>query len=221
MSSPPSAERRPGRPSLQQTEARTSLLDAGLRCVVEHGAAAVTVKQVALDAGVTPASLHYHFGDKQGLLQALVDQRLVPALSTLRAALSGDDNQPAAQIRAFVDAVFVMVEQHPWLPRLWLREVLSEGGALREVMLSRVAPSIPRALAERFASAQAAGRLNTALDPRLLVVSLIGLTLFPLAAEPLWGQIFSPAAPDRARLRQHTLALIEAAFTPSASTSHD
>lgn len=218
MTSSRPIERRPGRPSLDQTAARSALLDAGLDRLVQDGAAALTVKQVAIAAGVTPASLHYHFRDKQGLVSALVEERIMPALGTLRAALVTVDNTPSGQIRAFVNAVFDMVDAHPWLPQLWLREVLNEGGALREVLIGRVAPMLPHVLASRFAEAQAHGTLNTALNPRLLVVSLIGLTLFPLAAEPLWGRIFAPTPPDRAALRQHTLALIEAAFAPASSS---
>ena len=201
--------RRPGRPAQHQTDARPALLDAGLGCVLEHGASAMTVKQIAAAAGLTPASLHYHFGDKPGLVKALIEERVLPALEGLRSALGPGGTCPAAQIRAFVDGVFDMVEKHPWLPRLWLREVLSEGGALREVLLSRIAPVLPRLLAERFAAAQSAGMLNPNLNPQLLVVSLIGLTLFPLAAEPIWGRVFAPAPPAREALR-------EAAFAPDS-----
>ena len=37
---------------------------------------------------------------------------------------------------------------------------------------------------------QRAGQLNPDLDPRLLVVSLVGLTLFPAAGAPIWRQMF-------------------------------
>ena len=46
--------------------------------------------------------------------------------------------------------------------RLWVREVLCEGGALRELLLSRIAPLIPQAMAARFAAAQQARRHQSA-----------------------------------------------------------
>lgn len=180
--------------------------------MVEHGSSAVSIKQIADQAGVTPASLHYHFADKAGLLEALIEERLLPVMCGLQQGLADARPSPAEQASALVEGIFAMVEQHPWLPRLWLREVLSEGGALREVLVARMAPILPQALAQHFAAAQTRGALNSALDPRLLVVSLIGLTLFPLAAEPIWSQVFAPEPPNRARLKQHTLALIQSAL---------
>ena len=57
-------------------------------------------------------------------------------------------------------------------------------------MIERIGPVLPQALAARFAAAQQAGQLNAQLDPRLLVASLVGLTMFPLASAPIWQQLF-------------------------------
>jgi hypothetical protein len=103
---------------------------------------------------------------------------------------AGDD--PRALIRGFVRAVLGVAMAHPWLPRLWVREVLHEGGGLRGLMLERIAP-LPRALAARFASAQAAGRLNPRIDARLLVPSLIGQTMFMAASAPIWRGVLGAA----------------------------
>src|SRR3546814_11903459 len=46
-------------------------------------------------------------------------------------------------------------ESPPWWPQLWVREVLCEGGALRDLLVTRIAPQITRTIADRFAAAQA------------------------------------------------------------------
>jgi hypothetical protein len=86
---------------------------------------------------------------------------------------------------------------------------LSEHGALRPVLLEQISPQVPRVLAQALAEAQKRGALNADLDPRLLVVSLIGLTLFPLAAEPIWRRVFDAGDIDHDALLQHTLALLD------------
>ena len=50
---------------------------------------------------------------------------------------------------------------------------------------------------------------NRDRDPRLLVVSLIGLTLFPYASAPIWRGLFAAPELDDEALDRHTLALLE------------
>jgi hypothetical protein len=47
------------------------------------------------------------------------------------------------------------------------------------------------------------------LDPRLLVVSLLGLTMFPFAAAPIWRRVFDAGDVDNDALLRHTLALLD------------
>ncbi len=208
--SAPAAGRRAGRPvGAGGADLRERLLDAAIACYVRTGITAAPLRAIAAEAGVTPAMLHYYFGDKAQLQQAVVEERLMPVFGELRERLLRADEDVAALVAAVVGGIGAVVARHPWLPALWVREVLCEGGALRELMLSRVGPQLPRLLAERFAQAQRHGQLDPALDPRLLVVSLVGLTLFPAAGAPIWRQFFQADDLDAEALRAHTLALLD------------
>jgi len=211
----PGRGRRAGRPSGDGNDLRARLLDAAIVRFVRTGIAATSLRAIAVEAGVTPAMLHYYFGDKARLIQTLVDERLLPALAALRTRLERAGDDPRALVEGFVRGIGEVVASHPWLPSLWVREVLCEGGALRELLFSQVIPLLPQMLARRFAAAQAEGRLNPGLDPRLLVVSLVGLTLFPAAGAPIWRRAF--AAEDLAvdALTEHALALLRQGVAPS------
>jgi len=206
------APRGPGRPAPGDADLRERLLDAALQVFCAEGIRAASLKSIAAQAGVTPALVHYYFGSKDALQAAVVDERFLPVAASLRDVVADVDQPAQALVAAFVDGVHALVARHPWLPVIWVREILTEGGALREAMLSRVARAVPQVLAQRFAQAQREGAINAALDPRFLVVSLIGLTLFPLAAEGIWRRIFPDGALDNARLRVHTRALLAAAL---------
>lgn len=57
------------------TATREQLLDAGRRLMAEHGPYQVPLKLIQEAAGQRNASaLHYHFGGREGLLQAILDQ---------------------------------------------------------------------------------------------------------------------------------------------------
>lgn len=210
----PARKRSPGRPAGKRPQAdaaglRAQLLDAAIACFVRKGIAATTLREIAREAHVTPALLNYYFGDKAQLQAALVEERLMPALAMLREPLQQAGDDVAANIAGFVGGVGRIAIAHPWLPPLWVREVLCEGGALRDVLFERVGPAIPQLLAKRFAAAQARGEINEDLDPRLLMVSLVGLTLFPVAGAPIWRRLFAADDLDFDTLRRHTLALLD------------
>lgn len=206
-----SSKRTRGRPSGRAPGAdlRARVLDAAIARFAVKGIAATSLRDIASEAGVTPALLHYYFGDKPQLQDAVIEERLIPLFADLRAPLQQAGDDVSELIAAFVIGVGRLVARHPWLPSLWVREVLSEGGALRDLLVGRLAPQVPLLLAQRFAAAQREGRLNPDLDPRLLVVSLVGLTLFPAAGAPIWRRIFDADDLDADALRLHTLALLD------------
>lgn len=201
--------RRPGRPAESEGALREHLLDAALKRFASEGIRAAALKDIAREAGATPALVHYYFGNKDQLLAAVIEERLMPVLAELRGSFAGMDGEAKDLVRSFVRGLHAVVARHPWLPVIWVREILTEGGVLRELLISRVAPMIPQALAARLAQAQLRRELNPDLDPRLLVVSLVGLTLFPLAAEPIWRRIFQAQNIGADTLQSHTLALLE------------
>ena len=201
--------RAPGRPVADGPDLRSRLLDAAIVCYTRQGIAATALRSIAVEAGVNPALLHYYFGDKEQLQAAVIQERVMPAIANLAGHLQSAGDDTARLIAAFVRGVGETVAQYPWFPSLWVREVLCEGGALRDLLVSQIGPQLPQMLARRFAQAQGEGRLNPDLDPRLLVVSLVGLTLFPIAGAPVWQRVFGIETFDNAALREHTIALLD------------
>ena len=52
-------------------ETRAQILEAALKRVREHGAAAISVRAIANDAGVSRQLVYFHYGNRAGLLTAL------------------------------------------------------------------------------------------------------------------------------------------------------
>lgn len=205
--SPPPPRPR-GRPSGQREDARPRLLDTALALFSTHGIAATSVSAIARKARVTPALLHYYFGSRQALVDAAIEERVLPLIAGLVLRLAAID-APERAIGTFVREVVATVSTHPWLPQLWVREVLTDGGYLRERLVGRVGPTLGRRVRDIAAAAQARGHLNADLEPRLLVVSLIGLTVFALASAPIWRRVFEAEDIGPDTLTRHVLALLE------------
>lgn len=79
--------RRPPSGAQQRAEeTRAAVIDETVRCVLEEGFAAPSVRHVTARAGVTWGVVKYHFGDHAGLLMAVADQgfgELIAALKSL------------------------------------------------------------------------------------------------------------------------------------------
>src|SRR5690606_12606382 len=129
------ARRAPARPGADAPEVRPRLLDAALACCVGKRLAATAPRELATRPRGAPAMLHYYFGDKDRLREAVIAERLLPAIGGLRESVLAAGEDPADLVGAFVNGIARLVAAHPWLPPLWVREVLSEGGALRGILL--------------------------------------------------------------------------------------
>jgi AcrR family transcriptional regulator len=201
--------RAPGRPVGKTADQRERLLDAAIACFVRQGISATSLRAIASEGGVTPALLHYYFGDKKQLVDALVEERMLPAFAVVRGRVEAAGDDVADTVAAFVCGVTEAMKTRPWWPQLWVREVLCEGGALRDLLVTRIAPQITRTIADRFAAAQARGEMNADLDPRLLMTSLVGLTLLPAAGAPIWRTLFDADDLGLDDVRRHAIALLD------------
>ncbi|MGW6443071.1 TetR/AcrR family transcriptional regulator [Lentzea sp. NPDC055074] len=86
---------------------RALLLEAAARLAAEHGAAAITMETVASAAGVGKGTVSRRFGDRNGLLQALLDRseiQLQEAFLSGPAPL-GPGADAATRLRAFGPAL--------------------------------------------------------------------------------------------------------------------
>lgn len=89
-------------PTSRKTQAR--IIDAVVDTVWQQGLSGTTLSNVALAAGVSQGSLVFHFGSKQGLLEATLRRLTTDYMDIWRPALTLAD--PKARIRALIGADF-------------------------------------------------------------------------------------------------------------------
>lgn len=93
----PHQPRSPGRPS-DDPAIRERMIEVALSEFSAHGFRGVSVTAIAKQSGATPAMIHYYFGNKQGLYEAVLQHALGPILSRLQSATEytpdGEDPLP-------------------------------------------------------------------------------------------------------------------------------
>ena len=83
---------------------RTAALirEVGLTLIHEHGFEAMSLRDLAAEVGIQPASLYNHISSKQELLFGLVREHMEALLASTEAALDAAPPDPRGQVRAFV-----------------------------------------------------------------------------------------------------------------------
>ncbi|MFC5431170.1 TetR/AcrR family transcriptional regulator [Paraburkholderia denitrificans] len=214
-SQPESAQPRPRgrRRANADLDVRERLLACATQLFAERGIAATTMAQIASAAGVTSAMVHYYFTNREKLLDAVVDERIARSIAFVWSSVeSGDERDAHALVEDLVARMFDVTARMPWLPPLWLREIVNEGGLLRERMLKVLPIDQLQRFASRIGAAQRDGAINPALEAPLLFMSILALVMLPLATAKTWQSTRGLPKIERDVLHRHVSALLSAAL---------
>lgn len=101
-------------------ETRAKLIQAARKAFATKGYAAASMDDLTAEAGLTRGALYHNFGDKKGLLQAVIDQIDAEMLARLRVA--GDRAETAWL--GFLDENIAYIEMalEPEIQRIVLRD---------------------------------------------------------------------------------------------------
>jgi AcrR family transcriptional regulator len=187
---------------------REQLLDAATTLFAERGIAATKVAQIAEHVGVTSAMVHYYFKTRDQLLDAIVEERIMRFTAIVWDSFSGSEADPIALVKGLVARIIKACDTMPWLPPLWIREIVNEGGLLREKTMRHISPERQKQFVECVSAGQKRGEVNEGIDPRLLYMSIVGLTLLPLAAAKIWNRIPILEGVGKDDLARHVTALL-------------
>jgi AcrR family transcriptional regulator len=151
--------------------------------------------------------MRYYFKDRERLLDALVEERFARFISYVWDAVQPDAD-PAQSIRGIVDRLLEGIEKMPWIPSIWLREILNEDGLLRERILRRLPYDKAHNVSRAIAAGQARKSLNSGLDPLLMLSSAIGLVMLHAASVKVWARAFQREPLARQAMRRHITSLL-------------
>lgn len=85
--------------------ARDLILDAAEKLFAEQGVQAVSLRAVNAAAGVSAGVLHYHFGHREALVEALIDRRMGLLMAHRQALLAPLTKQANPGIDAIIEAL--------------------------------------------------------------------------------------------------------------------
>lgn len=203
------------RPDGSVPDAEARILEAARSVFIRRGTAGARMQEIAAEAGVNQALLHYYFRSKSALSAAVFEQLGSRLFAALLQALS-EDSTLDEKIDRVVALYHDNLSKNPFLPGYIIAELQHHPERI-EMLLSKVGggrdprqvvlPLFLR-LGEQIEAEVRAGRMRP-IGPRQFVVNLVSLCIFPFAARPMLAMMLGlddEAFPSFIDERRRTLA---------------
>lgn len=165
------------------------ILDAARRVFIRRGTAGARMQEIAAEAGVNQALLHYYFRSKDRLAAVVFREaaaRLLPAI----AELLGSDASIEEKVERFVQLYIDSVRQSPFIPGYLVAELHQQPERLTTLIdaagpiARKTANAVRDRLASQLRGAAAAGEIEP-ITAEQFFVNMVALCAMPFLARPL------------------------------------
>ncbi len=163
-----------------------TILNAAKKVFIEKGKEGARMQEIADEAGINKALLHYYFRSKQRLFKAVfleAFERFLPKIKSLMTS----DKSFLEIIEVFIQNYIDLILENPHIPAFVLHELNQNPENLAQFMGNKL-PNLT-ALFDKINLEISAGTIKP-IDPKQLVINIIGLCLFPFVARPIIQKIF-------------------------------
>jgi AcrR family transcriptional regulator len=185
----------------ERAERRETLLDAADRVICRSGPG-VSMDEIASEAGITKPILYRHFGDKEGLYEALAQRYVDQLMGELDAGAGTGDGR--ARLAARIDAYLSYVEHNPERYRFLL-------GAAEQPRTSAIVAEFRERRVNACAARAEQSLRRAGLDPEIAEPWAHAVCGMIRSAGIWWLETRSL---ERSELVEHLTALLWEGFAP-------
>lgn len=165
-----------------EESAERKILEASKRIFQRKGMYGARMQEIADEAGINKALLHYYFRSKDKLFDAVFQDAAKSFFSKIR-ELINVEKPLFEKIEYFVEQYLELLMKNSFIPAFIISEVHQNPDRIKNIFLeSGVNPGL--VFAKAVNSAVSEGLIHP-IDPRQLIVNIVGLCVFPIAARPI------------------------------------
>ena len=165
------------------------ILKTARKHFVQHGFAATRMQEIADDAGINKAMLHYYFRTKDKLYQEIVEQTLNQMVPKFAEAFASEGDF-WERLELFLDTYISTLLEHPHIPIFILSEITQKRERFVEAIKKRAAfiPAV-KAFVLQMSTEMQEGSIKS-MPPMQLFLNIISMTVFPFIAKPMYMTVF-------------------------------
>ena len=154
-----------------------AILDAAVELFSRHGFDGVSMRTIAMQAGVSKSNIYHHFKSKEELYLEIMESS-AERFSDMVEALAEGKGSFDQRLRVFARSHLEHLFDNRMTVRLMLREVFGGEEKWRRILVDQVVGGIFQRLITIFEKGQEQGLLRPGLDPSLCAMQLLGADLF-------------------------------------------
>lgn len=192
-------------------DTRERLIRAAAQLFAEKGYEGASVKELAHEAGVNVSLVSYHFGGKEGLFKACLEQFGKQGLGIAERILTPPNSPEELQIRLrlFVEEAYRIQLSQPHLCRILHRECDLQSTIALDVFKNTFHRFF-EALAGFIESARKKGLLRKDVDSQIATIQFFGAMIHPIRMAPIAKETMGVSiydAPFREKVIDHLVTL--------------
>ena len=177
-----------------------------------RGFGGARLQDIAARAQLSHPTLLYHFGSKEGLYAAVIEQAMQDWAAMTSLAIA-DGKAGFERVASLIDAGFAFFAGHHDFVVIWRREAIEGGGRLEQAMADHMRPFLEQAV-EFLHAEVAAGRLREH-DPVELIQLAYGAVLSFFSDAGFRARLLDEAPfADVERFRAALTAMLRAFLEP-------
>lgn len=177
----------------KQQETEEQIFQAACRVFQQKGYAGARMQEIADEADINKSMLHYYFRSKDKLFQRVFQRELGRLFPVIFSVLDSEDPLDE-KIRELIDTYYAFLNDNPHLAQFVVLEMNQHPNRFRKYIESReIRP--PEKFLSQIQKEITKGNLDP-VDPRQLMVSILGLILFPFIARAMVQSVFGQDEAD-------------------------
>jgi TetR/AcrR family transcriptional regulator len=180
------------RQNISESDTEKRILAAATRVFLAKGRTGARMQEIASEAGINKALLHYYFRSKERLYRMVFTREVEAFFRGLAEAIPPTE-EIETFLASFVENYLDRLAGNPQVIRFITWEIGTGGPVAREVIANVIrgkgGPSLFTRYFIAIERAIEVGRIRP-LDPRHLLFSLLGMCLYVFLTEPILSGIF-------------------------------
>jgi TetR/AcrR family transcriptional regulator len=163
------------------------ILEAARKVFIRKGLDGARMQEIADEAGINKALLHYYFRSKDKLFKMVFSEAMKKFFPSITLMFASPDIKIDKKIEVFVDRYISLIMENPFIPAFIISELNKNPDQLTEffissgIDISHVSLLINEVIANEIGI--------SSLQVRHLVVNILGMCIFPFIGRPLLEKV--------------------------------